>query len=316
MNRKISSSIEVHLSEEEDLRRASLRRKMRGIATFFIIISIIGVLGALVVLGAGERGGSSDELWGQIVVVFGMLFAAIGAWHGSRVTAFFLVLLLLVSPLSAIMGYAELGKVDWLRSGLYITLSIVMLLSAARYHAVMRSASQTVGGAPWVRWVGKVLSGAVIAVCAIGVLVLSVSPSTMLIKGAEISDSQSVWLSENGFLEDGERPIYLYFDGLFSHEEGGALLTNKYVGSWWQEENELQAYWIELGQVCDVKTINEGSFTSDAVYQVHGPGEDHWVQVWLSTENNLHRDFISRMKTINDRKMRSEIQHFAMKIVP
>ncbi|MEC7290924.1 MAG: hypothetical protein VXW22_12620, partial [Pseudomonadota bacterium] len=58
------------------------------------------------------------------------------------------------------------------------------------------------------------------------------------------------------------------------------------------------------------KQLVEGSFIEDAVYSIHNPGEEHAVQLWLSIEDNMHKQFIARMKSLNNRRMRPEIRKF------
>lgn len=118
------------------------------------------------------------------------------------------------------------------------------------------------------------------------------------------------WLSEEEFLFEGEKPLYFYMDGVFSIDEGGSLLTDQYVGGWWQEHNQVQSSWVKLGEICKVEQRTEGSWWEDAVYRVHGPGSETWVELWLSVEGNVHTHFISRMKSINNRLMTPEVQKF------
>ncbi|MEO0449652.1 MAG: hypothetical protein AAFZ74_04925 [Pseudomonadota bacterium] len=286
------------------------RRRMRGIATFFIVIALIGGAGSLILFGVENQRVSAEDALGRAIVSFGLLCAALGTWNGSRIAALFLFAILIATPIFALTGAVDMKTTDWVRSGVYVTLSIIMLVSAFQYHSEVRKSGDALAGRGWLRWTGKSLAGLVIVFLGFGVSILVFGPATGIIKADEITTEQSEWLTAQGFLTEQERPIFLYFDGLFNFEDGGSFLTDTYVGGWWQEEGEINSYWIELGQICKVEILQRGSTTQDAIYQVYEPGEDSWVQLWLSIEDNLHHDFIARMTTLNSRKTRPEIQKF------
>ncbi|MEO1188168.1 MAG: hypothetical protein AAFW60_03770, partial [Pseudomonadota bacterium] len=106
------------------------------------------------------------------------------------------------------------------------------------------------------------------------------------------------------------KPLYFYIEDWFSIDGGVSLLTDKYIGAWEKNGDEIWSSWILLGQVCDVEVRNEGSWYEDAVYFIHDPGEQNYTELWLSIEADMHKRMIARMKTINSRKMTPEIQTF------
>lgn len=293
-----------------DDRLVKHRRRMRGIATFFMVVFAIGGLGVLVLMASDAGPFSDADLFGRLLVVIGGIFGAFAAWHSSRIGALSIVLLQIATPFIGLIGAAELSATDWLRSVVYIALAIVMFISAMRYVSESVDRDQEVAGNGLFRWIGKGVSGAIIAVLGLGIAVIVNDTSLQVLKGSEISEQHREWLVEKSFLLPDEKPLYFYANGAFSIEDGGSLLTNKYVGVWWKEEGELTSYWTKLGEICEVEVRAEGNWIEDAVYRVHSPGPDDWLDLWLSVEGDQHQRFVSRMKTINNRNMRPEVQKF------
>lgn len=286
------------------------RRRMRGIATFFMVVFAIGGLGVLVLISADAGPYSDADLFGRVLMVIGGVFGALAAWHGSRIGAMCVVLLQLVTPVMGLIGGVELSALDWLRSLVYVGLAIVMTISAIRYVSASIDRNQEIGGKAVFRWVGKSVNGAILAFLGFGIAAIANDTTIEVLKGSEISEEHLEWLVEQKFLLADEKPLYFYLDGVFSIEDGGSLLTNKYVGAWWKENGELNSMWTKLGEICEVEVRSEGSWVEDAVYRVHSAGPDSWLELWLSIEGDQHKQFISRMKTINNRNMTPEVQSF------
>ncbi|NQY15219.1 MAG: hypothetical protein HRT81_15370 [Henriciella sp.] len=286
------------------------RRRMRGIATFFIIVSVIAILGIIVLLASDNAVYTDADLYSRLALVVGCFFGAIAAWHSSRVGAVSVVLVQSVSPLLGLIGAEQLNAAEYSRSLLYVALSLFMTVSAFRYVSLSDGLDRDIGGSAVVRWIGKSVNASIVAFFGLGVAALANGTTIKVLKGSEISEQHLQWLSEKEFLFENEKPLYFYMDGVFSIDEGGSLLTDQYVGGWWQENNQLQSSWVKLGEICKVEQTIEGSWWEDAVYRVHGPGEESWVELWLSVEENVHTHFISRMKSINNRLMTPEVQKF------
>ena len=296
--------------DEQELTRINARRRMRGLATFFMVVSIIGAL-AIGILSLSDQGGDATlDLIGRAIIAIGLFGSALSAWHGSRVAGVFLLIILLISPVLHFAGVEEMSAGGWARSLVYAALAIVLVVSAFRYHRLVESEGRLLEGNAALRLGGTLVGAGVVLILFLGSTFVTAGLSTAILRESEITETQIEWLREKGFLTPEERPIYLYFDGAFSMQEGGSLLSHDYVGGWWQENGELQAVWLPMGQVCEVKTVTEGSLFQDAIYSIHSPGDEKWVQLWLSTEADLHKHFISRLKSINKRTTRPEIQEF------
>lgn len=296
--------------ENTDSQLVKYRRRMRGIATFFMIIFAIGGLGVLVLIATQSGPYTDADLFGRVLMMIGGIFGAFAAWHGSRMGAISVVLLQLISPVMGLMGAAELSAADWARSSVYIVLAVIMTISAMRYVSESAYQNKAIQGNAVFRWIGKAVNGAVLAVFGFGLAVIANDTTVQVLKGSEISQSHLDWLVEKQFLLPDEKPLYFYIDGVFSIEEGGSLLTDQFVGTWWKEDGEVTSYWTRLGEICEVEKRNEGSWIEDAIYRVHSPGPDQWLELWLSIEEDQHEHFVSRMKSINNRKMTPEVQKF------
>lgn len=283
---------------------------MRGIALFFMIICMFGGLGLLVLsLNTAEAFAQAD-LVGQAMIAFACFFAALAAWHASRVGAGIVLLLQLVTPATWFFGVAELTPTDWGRSLIYIVLATVLTWSAIRYVSESEAKLNDIAGSGVVRWIGKILSGGVVAVIGFGIAIIVNGIPTEVQKGSEISETHLEWLREQNFLLPDEKPLFFYIDGAFSIEDGGSLLTDRYVGGWVKTDGEVSSSWIKLGEVCDVEVRNEGSFFEDAVYYVYSPGKENWTELWLSIEGDKHERFVSRLKALNKRLMTPEVRTF------
>ena len=104
-------------------------------------------------------------------------------------------------------------------------------------------------------------------------------------------------------LESDERVLFFYSEGIFSIEEGGNILTNKYVGAWQKDADGLNDYWQRLGEICRIETVVEGRPLEDALYKIYGPDEDSWFHILLSIEDDGHKRFLRRMSVMNERRM-------------
>ncbi|MEM8615761.1 MAG: hypothetical protein AAGF20_02395, partial [Pseudomonadota bacterium] len=159
------------------------------------------------------------------------------------------------------------------------------------------------GGSALLRWSGLAISTPLLLFLGVGVFMITTGISDRVLRGSGMNAENYEWLNEKNFLLSNERVEFFYSDGLFSIDEGGAMLTNQYVATWWiDEEGDFVGYWFKLGEICRVEQIAEGSAIEDAYYKVHGDGDSNWATVNLSTTNGVHEAFIRRLKTINRRK--------------
>lgn len=279
------------------------RRRMRGIATFFIVIGALGVVsGSLMLTGISDQY-SWDYGVAMVIYGAGILVAGVMARNASRAAAVFIAvwIILFSIPLDQYSTPANIAK--GIRSIAYLAASVVMAWSAFRYHALARREGFPLVGTPIIRWGGIPILVACASVVALGLWALQNPISTAVVSGKNIPDEHIEWMKEQKYLTAGETPLLFYSEGIASIAEGGNLLTTKYVGSWWREDGELSAYWFKHGEVCRVEEKSKGGIFEDAVYRLHGTGDENWVEIWLSTEDDRHKDFLTRMNYLNEQNM-------------
>ena len=282
-----------------------LRRRFRGAATFFIVIYLIGLISITVGYFSNENQALTEHVIEYIFTFVGVLIAALAAWHASRLAALSLSLILLISLISLFFTQADQSIIlrQSIRLFIYFLLSLYLLRNMWRYYALRRTLDAPIEGWAWLRWLGIGLLLPYFGMLVLGLTVLSFGVSSAVIKGQDIPVEQLDWMVEQNFLHADETPLYFYSEALFAIREGGNLLTDKYAGSWWLDDGELQSVWFRLGEICRVELTQPGDYITDAIYTLYGPGEDNWMQVWLSIEDDQHKRFISRLKTLNQFKL-------------
>ncbi len=285
------------------------RRRMRGIATFFLIISVIGFsANMLLTLTSSDVRFTSEQLWERGFYAVFMFITALMAWNGSRFGAV-LLFLLIVSGFWALSEMLDARAIGGLvRIVIYTGLSGALVWSAHRYHQECSIEDIPLGGSALIRWGGLALAAPALGLVIFGIAILMSPISTAVVAGSDVDQEHRVWMFEQEYLLADETIEYFYSEGLMSISEGGSLLTNKYVGGWWQDDGELGSYWVKLGEVCRIETISEGDYFTDANYKIHGAGPDNWLQLVLSVEGGGDDRFIRRMSVINERNMHAVVK--------
>ena len=285
-----------------DDKRLGYRRAMRTSAMIFLVLSAIGFFATvLVALGGEPENYPPDILLERAFYAFALMVSAAMSWHGSRFGALFL-LLIVMSGFLALLSPGGVG-VGLVRTLLYTSLAIFMLWNAQRYHRACAAAGEPIDGSPIVRWGGIALVLPVAGLVAMGVLVMLNPLTPHVLTPGEMKEDHFRWLVEKNYLTANEAIEFFYAEGLVSLSEGGALLTDKYVGVWAEEADGLNDYWLKLGEICSVETLTEGDRHTDAQYTAYGADEDTWITLVLSTQHAGHERFIRRMNVLNRMKM-------------
>lgn len=283
---------------------AKYRNRMRGFATLFIAIGVIGAASVAIASISGREAGYTIEamidrgLTAGFIIMTGFM-----AWNGSRFGAVMLFLLFLSGFSALFTGISPSMLGGLARTTAYTALSGLLIWNAHRYHQECNIEALPLGGSALVRWGGLALSLPVIGLIVAGLAILANPVSSKVIRGSEVTEEQYQWLSEKSYLLADEKLLFLYSDGLFSLSEGGTMLTDKYVGTWWTEDGELKEYWIRIGEVCNIETLDDGSELRDADYKIHGAGEDNWFRSNLSIDDDGHDQLIRRLSVLNERQM-------------
>lgn len=120
-------------------------------------------------------------------------------------------------------------------------------------------------------------------------------PSTNVISGQELSASDTTVLIDNLVVLPEERIEYFYSEGFLSIKEGGSVLTDKRVISYWQEDGTIQSSSITFEEVARIELIEQGNYLNDSVYKVFD-NNGYWLVLWLSSESRGDITFIDALR--------------------
>jgi hypothetical protein len=98
--------------------------------------------------------------------------------------------------------------------------------------------------------------------------VLHLTPSTAVVSGDELRQKDIDLLVSEGLLEPGENVILFYSEGVISIREGGNILTEERVISYYEEEGELVAAAVPYAAIDDVVVEYKGDFLNDTVVAI------------------------------------------------
>jgi hypothetical protein len=149
--------------------------------------------------------------------------------------------------------------------------------------------------ASWrVRNIPIILLGGLLLFTSVGSS-LGYFPSTRVVQGIEIRESDLAFLESSEIVPEGEELLYFYSMGLFSIESEGTVLTDQRLGSYWldpisYEPVAASALFSEIEEV----EITWGTGWSDTLGQVTmADGTLFWIV--LSTEGGGDRDFVEEL---------------------
>lgn len=295
-----------------DIESAGQKCRNAGIAA-----CVQGVLALAVISFSIYSGAETDDptiqyfndpfLFIDIAIIFAL---AGGLFLRSRTAA---VLLLVYYVLSQIMFIAETGRVG----GIVVSLVFVYfyyqgIIGAFAYTRLRRKEEPKYRKKP--TWLLAIVSVAVLillGVIGLGlVMTFMDSPSTAVEKGEDLPESFAPWLRENGVIEADETIDMFYSEGVFSIEEGGNLLTNRRVISYFRsEEGELEIHSAAYDEITNIILKQKGDVLSDSLVQVvYGPEEDQgWFYLLLSAEKGGDEKFIELLERRSTVKMTIDI---------
>ncbi|MEL7540961.1 MAG: hypothetical protein AAGJ51_08665, partial [Pseudomonadota bacterium] len=122
--------------------------------------------------------------------------------------------------------------------------------------------------------------------------------SSDIVGADEVSQSQREWLKAKNFLVDEETILSFYSHGIYSIEDGGALLTDRYFGGWYKKDGKLESWWGELGSICSI-TRNDSSVGLDRVLYHVVATDERWVDLSLPKSGERVDDFIQQTLSLN-----------------
>ncbi len=278
------------------LEEAKSASRVGGIAAlvsagFTILVTVIAM---------GTSAGGDLALWNDptiIVDIVIILGCAIGMFRYSRAAA---ILMTIYWIFAKTMIYLETGAMPGLFLGVvFLVLFVRAIWGTYTYHKLRKEEDENyVAAAKWTFWVGIPLLVIVVILFFFGALSMTdMAPSTEVVRGSDVTQEDRQLLIDNGILYDDESIDYFYSYGLLSVLEGGNILSDRAVITYWVDENDqTQIYELTFPEIDYVELVQEGSLLQDAWYRVHGFGEDNWFIIELSVENDGHLDFLNALR--------------------
>lgn len=291
------------------MQRSDHLRRFRGGSIFILVMQSIAIAAGIVMLGVGDAAQAENARASMIGALL-VIIPAIMIWNASILGGLFLV---------AIMG-AEFALrilsdpfLPWpsIRSALYLTLSLWILREVIQYRRKSRRDGDDIGGSAIIRWGGAgvfALGGGAVAL-GLAHTYVSSSPATGLLTARQITGEQYRWMYDNDILGDAERVFLFSSDHGLTYSEGGNLLTNQYVSGWWREEDgDLDAGWIRIGEICSVEKTPTADDVEEVLYTIYTYGADSWLRILLPKKDGGDRQFLARMNYLNDQRMHKEVR--------
>jgi hypothetical protein len=262
---------------------------------------ISGTLTTLVVAFAMLNDSAGDlAVWNDPinVVDITLIFAcAIGMLKFSRTASITVFIYFIVSKATITL---ETGQT----TGLAMTFIFLFFFAKAiqgsfAYKKHMKAEDPQFRSAPrWVYWMSVPTLCLFFVAAGYGVLSMTDAvPSTEVVEGAEISESDRNLMIENGIIYDDEQIEYMYSYGVTSILEGGSVLSDRAVIMYHTDEDDgFNVYEITFDQIESVQLLEQGNLWNETVYQVNGYDENNWITVTLSAEDEGDDEFVAALK--------------------
>ena len=285
-------------------------KRFRGAALFLLVMIVftMGVSG--LVMGSEDAGRALNSRY-ALIFAGTLLVPALMAWNGSLLGAGALFGLLFIWALgNAIVSFTG-GGIGWpfIRSFLYLGVSGWLFRELYLYRRKSRAEGEPIGGSATIRWGGKGIVAAAGGLVVFGLTAPMLEPAqSPVLTARQIPLDLYYWMYDNDILGTDERVFLFSRDTGKPYSESGNLLTNQYVGSWWQEDGKLETGWIRLGEICRVEKTRTESDVQENLYTLHTFGEDSWLRILLPKRDGGEDVFLARMNYLNDQKMHHEVR--------
>ena len=143
----------------------------------------------------------------------------------------------------------------------------------------------------------KGLAVVVVAAYGLGFLIeTGYAPSDRVQTHEEIGDKHMQVLLDEQIIGKDEHIQYFYSEGLLSVREGGSILTDSRVISYWESDDEFEIYDLTFDEVESIEQIQEGTALDHAIYIVAGEVGDEYVQLVLPHENGDADRFVDALQ--------------------
>jgi len=228
-----------------------------------------------------------------------LFVCAFGVFKHSRFAAVVLLLFFIISKMTYALDTGAIPGVGVSLIFLYFYANAIY--GAFTYHKFKRQEN------PEYRAISKIGafflgSGALIlSLMAVFIVLMSlgVVPSSRVLAGSEISEANISTLKEEGILLPDEKVAYFYSQGLTSILEGGNILTNKRVITYFtDEQDQITNYPMQIEDVVSVALEESGSSLSDSVYLVKSNSPNRWIRLHLSVEQKGDEKFVAELRDL------------------
>lgn len=230
----------------------------------------------------------------DVIIIFG---CAIGMMRNSRAAA---VTITVYWVFSKAFLFIESGQATGLGVGLvFLYFYGKAIQGTFAYHRIRQEEDPDYQAAPrWYYYVG-IPAGLIFALLTgFGLLTMTGHvPSTEVIAGSALTAEDRDSLVANGILYEDEEIELFYSFGLVSVLEGGSILTDRAVVSYFvNDDQQLVPYELAFDQVKNIELYQEGNYLNDAIYRIESYEEDAWIAVQLSTESRGDVRFIEALR--------------------
>lgn len=151
----------------------------------------------------------------------------------------------------------------------------------------------------WVYWMTIPTMSLFFFAAGFGVLTMTdMVPSTEVLEGSKVNLADKQMMIDTGIIYDDEEIEYMYSYGITSILEGGSVLSDRAVISYYTDEYDgFNVYEITYDQIESVQLIEKGDLFTETVYQVNGFNENNWLTISLSPEGGGDEEFVAALKS-------------------
>jgi hypothetical protein len=239
-------------------------------------------------------------LWNDPAILVDVIIIFACAFGLLRQSRFAAVTLCIYWVLAKAFILIETGHATGLAVGLiFLYFYAKAVQGTFAYHRIKKEEDPDYQAAPrWYSYVG--IPALTIFLLATGYGLLTMTdyvPSTTVIDGNEVSAADRDILVSNGILYEDEEIVLFYSYGLVSVLEGGSILTDRAVISYFVDDDDQPLpYELTFDRIKDITLYEEGNYLNDALYKIDSYEEDSWFLVQLSTESRGDVRFIETLR--------------------
>ena len=275
----------------------TLRKRVRRYAGLFFVLGAFQ-LGWGIAASIFPGIASFDLMLGLFMSGTFFTTASVMAWNGSRFAVLAISYWLILELVMLYQAGWQDNMAGIVRGLAFAVLALMLNIHAFRHWPVARRSERgRVRGRAWTRWVGLLIICSVLALGILGATGYGseedVTGSLGIIAGTDLPAEHLAWMRSQQLLHRDET-VLIFYSSSDDIAADGNILTDKYLGSWWQDEDgELASDWVRLGAVCDV--TKTGEEYGVAIYDVsRADGADALV-LWLPSGQALSTTFIQRL---------------------